>query len=184
MVARFRPQDLGGVFENRQGVPGHGGQGPDAVVAAHDSAGLAAPAGPDGGPVQDDHVAHSQLHQGAGRAQPGDAGADDDDSRLTRERLTRVAAGQPGIQSVPARGTLAMAAASTVRAARSSGSRWWTSDLPQARASAVTSIVVARRKLATDSAADSELQPRLERRILGGDADRAATGVAVGAMSR
>ena len=40
----------------------------------------------------------------------------------------------PGIQSVPASGTPAMAAASTVSAARSSGSRFKTCDLPQARA--------------------------------------------------
>src|SRR5262249_26364389 len=49
----------------------------------------------------------------------------------------------PGIQSVPASGTLAIAAASMVSATRSSGSRWWTLDLPQARASAVSSMVSA-----------------------------------------
>src|SRR6185312_2114852 len=43
---------------------------------------------------------------------------------------------RPGIHSVPARGTWAMAAASTVRATRSFGSRLCTSDFPQARASA------------------------------------------------
>ena len=53
--------------------------------------------------------------------------------------------GQPGIQPVPASGTRAMAAASTVRATRSSGSRWCTPDLPHARARAVTSMVMARR---------------------------------------
>jgi hypothetical protein len=41
----------------------------------------------------------------------------------------------PGIQFVPARGTRAIAAASTVSATRSSGSRLCTWDLPQARAS-------------------------------------------------
>ncbi len=40
----------------------------------------------------------------------------------------------PGIQFVPASGTRAMAADSTVSATRSSGSRLWTCDLPQARA--------------------------------------------------
>ena len=47
----------------------------------------------------------------------------------------------PGIQSVPARGSLAMAAASTVSATRSSRSRWWTLDLPQALARVVNSMV-------------------------------------------
>src|SRR5262245_17216191 len=51
----------------------------------------------------------------------------------------------PGIQSVPASGTLAMAAASTVRATRSSGSRLWTWDLPQARARVCVSSVRTRR---------------------------------------
>src|SRR5258706_11198975 len=51
----------------------------------------------------------------------------------------------PGIQSVPASGTFAIAAASTVSATRSSGSRWWTSDLPHARAMAVSSMVSALR---------------------------------------
>src|SRR5262249_59786536 len=41
---------------------------------------------------------------------------------------------RPGTQSVPASGILAMAAASTVRATRSSGSRLCTCDLPHARA--------------------------------------------------
>ena len=53
--------------------------------------------------------------------------------------------GQPGIQLVPASGIFAMAAASMVRATRSSGSRWWTSLFPHARASVVSSIVIARR---------------------------------------
>ena len=55
------------------------------------------------------------------------------------------AGGCPGIQLVPARGTFAMAAASTVSAARSSGSRLWTLDFPHARARAVSSIVIALR---------------------------------------
>ena len=52
---------------------------------------------------------------------------------------------RPGIQPVPARGTPAIAAASMVRATRSSRSRLWTSDLPHARARVVSSIVMARR---------------------------------------
>ena len=52
---------------------------------------------------------------------------------------------EPGIQSVPASGTRAIAAASTVRATRSSGSRLWTCDFPQARASVCVSSVSTRR---------------------------------------
>src|SRR5207253_2123099 len=51
----------------------------------------------------------------------------------------------PGIHSVPASGTRAIAAASIVRATRSSGSRLWTCDLPQARASVCASSVITRR---------------------------------------
>ena len=51
----------------------------------------------------------------------------------------------PGIQLVPASGTRAIAAASTVSATRSSGSRLWTWDLPQARASVCVSRVRTRR---------------------------------------
>ena len=47
----------------------------------------------------------------------------------------------PGIQSVPASGTRAMAAASTVSATRSSGSRLCTWLLPQARAMVCASSV-------------------------------------------
>ena len=54
----------------------------------------------------------------------------------------------PGIQSVPASGTRAIAAASTVSATRSSGSRLWTCDFPQARASVCVSSVRTRRKFA------------------------------------
>jgi hypothetical protein len=51
----------------------------------------------------------------------------------------------PGIQSVPARGTRAMAAASIVSATRSSGSRLWTWLLPQARAMVCASSVITLR---------------------------------------
>ena len=51
----------------------------------------------------------------------------------------------PGIQLVPASGTRAIAAASTVSATRSSGSRLCTCDLPHARASVWVSSVSVRR---------------------------------------
>ena len=58
------------------------------------------------------------------------------------ERFSRAAPSQrPGTQVVPARGTPAMAAASTLSAARSSGSRLCTCDLPHARASVCVSRV-------------------------------------------
>ena len=52
---------------------------------------------------------------------------------------------RPGTQSVPASGTLAIAAASSVSATMSSGSRLWTWDLPQARARVWASSTIARR---------------------------------------
>ena len=48
---------------------------------------------------------------------------------------------KPGIQSVPAKGTLAIAAASTVSATKSSGSKFLTSDLPLALARVCNSNV-------------------------------------------
>lgn len=57
------------------------------------------------------------------------------------ERAAAQSRRRPGIQSVPARGTPAMAAASVVRATRSSGSRFSTCDLPQARARVCASRV-------------------------------------------
>ena len=53
--------------------------------------------------------------------------------------------GRPGTQSVPATGILAIAAASSVSATMSSGSRLCTWDLPQARASVWDSSTIARR---------------------------------------
>ena len=47
----------------------------------------------------------------------------------------------PGIQLVPAKGKRAIAAASTVRATRSSRSRWCTFCFPQARAIVVNSML-------------------------------------------
>src|SRR5262249_34107561 len=52
---------------------------------------------------------------------------------------------RPGTQSVPASGILAIAAASTVSATRSSGSRLCTCDLPQARAIVWAPSTIARR---------------------------------------
>ena len=53
----------------------------------------------------------------------------------------------PGIQSVPASGTFAIAPASTVSAHRSSGSSEWTFVFPQARAIICISSVSVCRKL-------------------------------------
>ena len=65
------------------------------------------------------------------------------------EMATRWMSGEsyirPGIQRVPASGTCAIAAASTVSAAMSSGSRLCTCDFPQARASVWHSIVKTER---------------------------------------
>ena len=58
---------------------------------------------------------------------------------------TQVVPFRPGTQHVPASGTRAIAAASTVSATRSSGSRLWTCDLPHARASVCVSSVIVRR---------------------------------------
>jgi hypothetical protein len=51
----------------------------------------------------------------------------------------------PGIQLVPASGIRAIAAASSVSATRSSGSRLCRCDLPQARASVCASSTIVRR---------------------------------------
>ena len=53
----------------------------------------------------------------------------------------------PGMYVVPASGTFAIAAASTVSAQRSSGSSEWMFVLPHARASICTSSVSVCRKL-------------------------------------
>ena len=135
-VAGVLAQHVGTAGQDRQRSPGHGGQGGNAVVAAHHPARPAGAARAHDVAIENEHIVHSALSQGAGRAQPDHAGPDHHD---------RCAVPHPGTQSVPASGTLAMAAASTVSAARSSGSRWWTSDFPQARASAVSSMVMARK---------------------------------------
>ena len=143
-VAGGCAEDLRRVLEDGQRPPGHGGEGGDAVVATHDAARLAAATGAHGVALEHDHVPHTELGQGARRAESRHAATDHHDvGRAGRSHGDEV--GQPGIQLVPARGILAMAAASTVSAARSSGSRWCTEDLPQARVSAVTSMVRARR---------------------------------------
>ena len=63
-VPRRRTEDLGRVLEDGQGVPGHGGQGGDAVVAAHDAAGLAAPPEADGGALEHEHIGRATLDEG------------------------------------------------------------------------------------------------------------------------
>ena len=108
-----QPVDTAG--QDGQGAPGHGGQGANAVVAPHHAARPASAARAHDIAIDHEHVVHPALGQGAGCAQPDHAGPDHHD---------RCAVPHPGIQSVPASGTLAMAAASTVSAARSSGSRW------------------------------------------------------------
>src|SRR5205085_8371377 len=61
------------------------------------------------------------------------------------EEVGHQRASWPGIQEVPASGTRAIAAASTVSATRSSGSRFCTRDLPQARARVCVSWTRVRR---------------------------------------
>ena len=143
MKAGVGPEHLGGVLQYFERAPGHGGQGPDTVVTPDHAARLAGTSRPDGGALQHHHLAGSEFGQGPSRTQSGYSSADHDDvgGLVDAHPPDR----SPGIQSVPARGTWAMAEASMVNAARSSGSRWWTSDFPQARARAVTSMVMARR---------------------------------------
>ncbi len=135
-------EHLGRVLEDGERVPGESGKGADPVVAPDDPARLAGSPRAEQAPLENGDLPHPELDECPRRAQPGHAAADDHDVGGVPPCHNGSA---PGIQPVPASGTCAMAAASTVRAARSSGSRWWTSDLPQARASAVTSMVVARR---------------------------------------
>jgi hypothetical protein len=93
--------------------------------------------------ADDGHRRARGEFRGAGNRCLGDGAARDDEQDGAAEAGDHGRV--PGIQSVPASGTLAMAAASIVSAARSSGSRLCTSDLPQARASMATSMVRARR---------------------------------------
>src|SRR5262245_42550716 len=106
-------------------------------MAAHDAAGLAGHARADGTAFGDNDVRHTTLRQCPRRGGTLDTAADDHDIRGAHHC--------PGIQSVPASGTLAIAAASIVTATRSSGSRWHTWDFPQARAIVWASIVSTRR---------------------------------------
>ena len=88
-------------------------------------------------------VEPGQVAQVDRRVQPERVGA-----RLAEAPLDDVELSQapdPGTQPVPASGTRAIAAASTVSATRSSGSRLWTCDLPHARASVCVSSVSVRR---------------------------------------
>ena len=129
-------EDLLGLLEHLEADGGHRGQRADAVVAAHDAAGLSGHAGADGIAFGDHDVGDAALRQRPGRGGAFDAAADDHHIRGTH---------RPGIQSVPASGTRAIAAASIVTATRSSGSRWHTCALPQARAIVCASIVSTRR---------------------------------------
>ncbi len=103
-----------------------------------------APVGTDGSPAKT---------RSAGEHAEGDCTHRDDGSRSRttahrirrRRRYPHEGPLTPGIQSVPASGTFAIAAASTVSATRSSGSRLWTCDLPHARARVCVSSVRTRR---------------------------------------
>ena len=80
---------------------------------------------------------------------------------------------------MPAILTPVNAEASKLSARRSSTSRLWTDDLPQAFASAVISIVMAVRYRATRSAPAWRVHAFLQLRVLRRDADRATARVAV-----
>ena len=121
-VAGWGAEEFLRPLKHGQRMPRHGGQRTDAVVAAHDAAGLAGAARADGCAFKYEHVGHPELDERAGRRKSGHAATDHHNLRRAEsEHGGQV--GQPGIQPVPARGTRAMAAASTVSAARSSGSR-------------------------------------------------------------
>ena len=94
--------------------------------------------GSDGVAFGDNDIGDAALAQCPRGRRALDAAADDDD-------VGRLAHVRPGIQSVPASGTRAMAAASMVTATRSSGSRCSTCALPHARAMVWASIVSTRR---------------------------------------
>ena len=94
-----------------------------------------------GRPLHAEQVEAGQVAQVDRRVQPERVGAGVGDPRAQRVQM----ADQPGIQLVPASGTRAIAAASTVSATRSSGSRLCTCDLPHARASVWVSSVIVRR---------------------------------------
>ena len=85
---------------------------------------------------------------------------------------------------IPTSGIPVISGRLEVSARRSSGSRSWTLALPQARAIIWISSVIAVRKLATRCGGLVDGQARHQLRILGGDADRAAAGVAVMAGAR
>ncbi len=78
-ISGLGPEYFCCAFKNWQSVPGHGGQRPDAVMAANDATRLPGPPGSEGGPVQHQHVAQAQLNQRPGSAEPGDPGPHNDD---------------------------------------------------------------------------------------------------------
>src|ERR1700682_2673090 len=106
-------------------------------MAPDDAAGLAGHPRCDGIAFDHNDIRDTALAERPGSGRALDAAADDDD----------VCGGHrcPGIQSVPASGTRAIAAASIVTATRSSGSRCSTWALPQARAMVWASMVSTRR---------------------------------------
>ena len=76
----------------------------------------------------------------------------------------------PGYQSVPASGTRAIAAASSVSAQRSSGSRLWRLLLPQARAMVCASSVNDLEIVGEAPSGRDRIEPLRQLRILSGDA--------------
>ena len=106
--------------------------------------------------VENDRGADSAFHHSASRLAEAKPALDREHAsghHVSQDRNARMLLGggvayperSPGIQSVPASGTPAIAAASTVSATRSSGSRLCTCDLPHARASVCASSVRTRR---------------------------------------
>ena len=67
------------MLEDGKRVPGHGGQGANAVVTAHDAARFAAAPRSHGSPVEYEDVADAQFNKGTGRTEAVDAGTDNDD---------------------------------------------------------------------------------------------------------
>src|SRR5258705_3475446 len=130
-------EDFLGLLEHFQADGGHRGQRRDPVVAADDAAGLAGHPRCDGTAFGHYDIRDASLAERPRGGRALDAAADDD-YVCSAHRC-------PGIQSVPASGTLAIAAASMVTATRSSGSRCSTCALPQARAMVWASMVSTRR---------------------------------------
>ena len=95
----------------------------------------------------------------------------------------RVMSGRPTVYCVPASGTMAIAEASIVSAARSSGSSECTLVLPQARAIIWHSIVRRVQEVVDALGRLVGVEALAQLRVLGGHADRAAARVAVVAVA-